>query len=62
MFDGLSFAFHIILCYNHIAKTEAEAGGNDMREYIVSEKDAGKRLDRWMQHELPALPMGLRQK
>lgn len=33
-----------------------------MREYTIDVKDAGKRLDRWLSGELPALPMGLRQK
>ena len=33
-----------------------------MREYTIDPKDAGKRLDRWLSSELPALPMGLMQK
>lgn len=33
-----------------------------MREYTIDAKSAGKRLDRWLSGELPALPMGLRQK
>lgn len=33
-----------------------------MKEYIITKKDAGKRLDKWMIAELPALPMGLREK
>ena len=33
-----------------------------MREYTIDKNNAGKRLDRWLSNELPALPMGLRQK
>lgn len=33
-----------------------------MREYIIDKSNADKRLDRWLSAELPALPMGLRQK
>ena len=33
-----------------------------MREFIIQPCDAGKRLDRWLSRELPALPMGLMQK
>lgn len=33
-----------------------------MREYTIDAKSAGKRLDRWLSGELPALPMGLMQK
>lgn len=33
-----------------------------MREFTVSQQYAGKRLDRWLSSELPALPMGLMQK
>lgn len=33
-----------------------------MREYTIDKKNEGKRLDRWLSHELPALPMGMMQK
>lgn len=33
-----------------------------MREFTIQPCDAGKRLDRWLSRELPALPMGLMQK
>jgi len=33
-----------------------------MREYTIDKKNDGKRLDRWLSAELPALPMGLMQK
>ena len=33
-----------------------------MREYTIDKNNAGKRVDRWLSNELPALPMGLMQK
>ena len=33
-----------------------------MREYTIDSNSAGKRLDRWLSNELPALPLGLMQK
>jgi len=33
-----------------------------MKEFLIDQKNAGRRLDRWLAAELPALPMGLRQK
>lgn len=33
-----------------------------MREFVIEQKDDGKRLDKWIQRELPTLKMGLRQK
>lgn len=33
-----------------------------MREFSIQSRGAGKRLDRWLSQELPALPMGLMQK
>ena len=33
-----------------------------MREFTIDRRNAGRRLDRWLSAELPALPMGLMQK
>lgn len=33
-----------------------------MKEFIIGKQDDGKRLDKWLIAELPALPMGLREK
>ena len=33
-----------------------------MKEFVIGKKDDGRRLDKWLIAELPALPMGLREK